>query len=213
MKRFYLIMSVMLLSIASFAQTKGEMFIAGTVSADLGTQKTTLSDGSYSTSAKQPLNSSFGLGVEYGYFVADNWRLTLAMAVPFSSSPVEEVDGKWLNNTAAAFAINPNVAYYVKLADRFYYTPEVGVSFDFGSRKEQLSKSESYKTPFWGWNVYANLLALEFRVTNKFAIGAVIGAIGYGNTRFTDKDTDAYLDNSQFTFGLNDSSVHVRFYF
>lgn len=37
-------MSVMLLSIASFAQTKGEMFIAGTVSADLGTQKTTLSD-------------------------------------------------------------------------------------------------------------------------------------------------------------------------
>ena len=28
-----------------------------------------------------------------------------------------------------------------------------------------------------------------------------------------DKDTDAYLDNSQFTFGLNDSSVHVRFYF
>ena len=38
-------MSVMLLSIASFAHTKGEMFIAGNVSADLGTQKTTLSDG------------------------------------------------------------------------------------------------------------------------------------------------------------------------
>lgn len=213
MKRFYLIMSVMLLSIASFAQTKGEMFIAGTVSADLGTQKTTLSDGSYSTSAKQSLSSSFGFGVEYGYFVADNLRLALAMSVPFSSSPVEEIDGKWLKNTAAAFAINPNIAYYVKLANRFYYTPEVGVSFDFGSRKEQLSKSESYKTPFWGWNVYANLLALEFRVTDKFAIGALIGSIGYGNTRFTDKDTDAYLDNSQFIFGLNDSSVHVRFYF
>lgn len=98
------------------------------------------------------------------------------MSVPFSSSPVEEIDGKWLKNTAAAFAINPNIAYYVKLANRFYYTPEVGVSFDFGSRKEQLSKSESYKTPFWGWNVYANLLALEFRVTDKFAIGALIGS-------------------------------------
>lgn len=213
MKKILLIIAVMFISVISFAQTKGEMFIAGTVSADLGTQKTTLSDGSYSTSAKQPLSSSFGFGVEYGYFVADNLRLALAMSVPFSSSPVEEIDGKWLKNTAAAFAINPNIAYYVKLADRFYYTPEVGVSFDFGSRKEQLSKSESYKTPFWGWNIYANLLALEFRVTDKFAIGALIGAIGYGNTRFTDKDTDAYLDNSQFTFGLNDSSVHVRFYF
>ncbi len=147
MKKFYLIVPLMLFSMASFTQTKGEMFIAGTISADFGTQKTTLSDGSYSTSAKQPLSSSFGLGVEYGYFVADNLRLTLAMAVPFSSSPVEEVDGKWLKNTAVAFAINPNLAYYVKLADRFYYTPEVGVSFDFGSRKEQLSKSESYKTP------------------------------------------------------------------
>lgn len=87
-------MSVMLLSIASFAQTKGEMFIAGTVSADLGTQKTTLSDGSYSTSAKQPLSSSFGFGVEYGYFIADNWRLTLAMAVPFHHLQLK----RWMEN-------------------------------------------------------------------------------------------------------------------
>ena len=110
MKKIVLIIAVMSISVISFAQTKGEMFIAGTVSADLGTQKTTLSDGSYSTSAKQPLSSSFGFGVEYGYFVADNLRLALAMSVPFSSSPVEEIDGKWLKNTAAAFAINPNIA-------------------------------------------------------------------------------------------------------
>ena len=32
----------MSISVISFAQTKDEMFIAGTVSADLGTQKTTL---------------------------------------------------------------------------------------------------------------------------------------------------------------------------
>ena len=63
MKKIVLIIAVMSISVISFAQTKGEMFIAGTVSADLGTQKTTLSDGSYSTSAKQPLSSSFGLAL------------------------------------------------------------------------------------------------------------------------------------------------------
>lgn len=213
MKKFYLIVSVMLLSVTTFAQNKGDMFIAGTVGLDLGSQKATISDGSYSTSAKQPSDFGFSFGVEYGYFVADNLRLALAMSVPFSSSPAEEVDGKWLKNTAAAFAINPNVAYYVRLAERFYYTPEVGVSFDFGSRKEQLTASETYKTPFWGWNVYANLLALEFRVSEKLAIGALVSGISYGNTRFTDKTTSAYLDSTQFNFDLNNSSVHVRFYF
>ena len=213
MKKILLFSVAMLIGVASFAQKKGDMFVAGSISADFGTQKTTISDGSYSTSAKQPSGASFSLGAEFGYFVVDNLRLSMYLSVPFSSSPVEEVDGKWLRNTAAAFAINPNVAYYVRLADRLYYTPEVGVSFDFGSRKEPLSVSESYKTPFWGWHVYANLLALEFKVSEKLSIGALVSGISYGNTRFTDKKTDAYLDSSQFNFDLNNSSVHVRFYF
>lgn len=213
MKKILLFSVAMLIGVASFAQKKGDMFVAGSISADFGTQKTTISDGSYSVSAKQPSGASFSLGAEFGYFVVDNLRLSMYLSVPFSSSPVEEVDGKWLRNTAAAFAINPNVAYYVRLADRLYYTPEVGVAFEFGSRKEQLSVSESYKTPFWGWNVYANLLALEFKVSEKLSIGALVSGISYGNTRFTDKKTDAYLDSSQFNFDLNNSSVHFRFYF
>lgn len=55
------------------------------------------------------------------------------MAVPFSTSLIEEVEGKWLKDKATSFIINPNVAYYVRLADKFYYTPEVGVVVNFGS--------------------------------------------------------------------------------
>ena len=213
MKRLVLFAVAMFVGVASFAQKKGDMFIAGRISADCGTQTTSLSDGGYSTSVSQPLSTSFGVGVEYGYFVADNLRLAMAMSVPFSSSPVEEVDGKWLKDKASSFAINPNVAYYVSLTDRFYYTPEVGVSVNFGSVKEQISNSETYKTPFWGWDVYANLLALEFRVSEKIAIGAVVSAISYGSAIYTNVDTEAKATISQFKFDLNNTNVHFRFYF
>ena len=213
MKKIMLFVVAMLIGVVSFAQKKGDMFIAGTISADFGTQKSTLSDGSYSTSASQPLSSSFSFGAEYGYFVVDNLRLAMAMSVPLSWSPAEEVDGKWLNDKVSAFVINPNVSYYVRLADRFYYTPEVGVSFDFGSLKEELTKSETYTTPFWGWNVYANLLALEFRVSERIAIGALVGGISYGSTIYSDKESDAKLASNQFNFDFNNSSVQFRFYF
>ena len=213
MKKILLFSVAMLIGVASFAQKKGDMFVAGSISADFGTQKTTISDGSYSTSAKQPSGASFSLGAEFGYFVVDNLRLSMYLSVPFSSSPVEEVDGKWLKDKASSFAINPNVAYYVRLADRFYYTPEVGVSVNFGSLKEQLSKSETYKTPFWGWDVYANLHALEFRVSERIAIGALVGGISYGSAIYTNVDTDVKATINQFDFDFNNSSIHFRFYF
>ena len=213
MKKILSFLVAMLIGVASFAQKKGDMFISGTISADLGSQTTSLSDGGYSASVSQPLSSSFSFGVEYGYFVADNLRLAMAMSVPFSYSPVEEVEGKWLKDKASSFAINPNVAYYVRLADRFYYTPEVGVSVNFGSLKEQLSKSETYTTPFWGWNVYANLLALELRASDKIAIGAIFGAISYSSTIYTNVDTDYKASINQFVFDLNNSSIYYRFFF
>lgn len=44
MKKILLCSVVMLIGIASFAQKKGDMFIAGSISADFGTQKYILSD-------------------------------------------------------------------------------------------------------------------------------------------------------------------------
>lgn len=213
MKRLVLFAVAMFIGLASFAQKKGDMFIAGSISADFGTQTTSLSDGGHSTSVSMPLPTRIGFGVEYGYFVVDNLKLGMSMSVPLTSTPVEEVDGKWLKDKTFSFAVNPNAAYYVRLADRLYYTPEVGVSAYFGSLKEQPSKSETYKTPFWGWAVYANLLSFEFRVSEKIAIGALIGDMSYGSTIYTNTYNDAKATINQFKFDLNNSSVHFYFYF
>lgn len=212
MKKIVFLLVMMLCGTIAVAQNKGDMFISGTISSEFGTQTASYSEGGYSKSASQPLSSSFSFGVEYGCFVAENVRLALAVAIPFSTSPIEEVDDKWLKDKATSFMINPNVAYYVRLADKFYYTPEVGVAVNFGSLKEQLSASETYKTPFWGWDVYANLLALEFRVSERFAIGAVACGLSYGSGIYTNVDTEAKYTVNKLDFSLNNASLHFRFY-
>ena len=93
------------------------------------------------------------------------------------------------------------------------FESDMGGTFKVLQSKEELTKSETYTTPFWGWDVYANLLALEFRVSEKIAIGAIVGGISYGSAIYTNIDTDAKLTSNQFTFDFNNSSVQLRFYF
>lgn len=216
MKRVTFIVVAMLMSIASFAQAKGEHYIAGTFSADFGTQKTTFEYGPYSESSKTPLNTKLALGAEYGHFVANNFRLAMALGVSYQGIPLEETNIKWLRNKTVSFVVNPNVSYYFPLADRLYYTPEIGASFEFGSIKEELTLHEAYTTPATGWAVYVNLLALEYRVSEKAALGILVGGFHYGTASFAIEDTfgsETKYKSSQAKFDFDNSSVHFRYYF
>ena len=213
MKKLLMFAGAMLVAIASYAQDRGDMYVSGSIALDLGTQTTTLSSSSNSVSASQPLDTDLNFAVEYGYFVADNVRIAMALSVPFLSSPTAQLDGIWLSEDTAALTLNPNVAYYIHLADRLYYTPEVGAAFTFGSVNDHLSKTETYKTPFRGWNVYANILALELKVSRRIAIGAVVGSFVYGSVITSSDDSKIQSSVNQFKFTLNNSSLHFRFYF
>ena len=213
MKRIVLIAIALLGCISLSAQNRGDKYIAGSIGASFGNQNSELYDGSYTTTANQPLTTSFSVQAEFGYFVADNLRLALALGVPFSSSPTTQSGSTWLKTNTFGIQINPNIAYYVKLADRLYYTPEIGASLEFGSYKEDMTTSSSYNANLSGWDIYANILALEFQVSERFAIGVGIGSVSYGYAKVSDKSSSAYLGNGQFRFNLNDSSVHARFYF
>lgn len=202
-----------LITTTSFAQKSGEMYISGNIGAEFGKQKVTLSNGSYSISEDQPLASSFSIGVEYGCFATDNFRLSIAAQIPYSSTPTSKDNNEWLNNSTIGFAINPNIAYYVRISERFYYTPELGAFFEFGNYKQELSSNESYTTQYSGWGTYLTLIAFEFRVNEKIAIGTSIGNISYASVVMKEKDTKTDMTANQFKFSLNDVGVNVRFYF
>lgn len=63
-----------------------------------------------------------------------------------------------------------------------------------------------------GWDVYANILALEFRISPKLAIGTNIGAISYSNVKYTERGAVKYIKDSRYRLDFNDASIHVRFY-
>lgn len=212
MKRIILLSAAVLASLSLFAQRKGDKYISASMSASLGSQTIETFDGAYTTTSSQPKGTTLSVMGEFGFFLADNFRLALALGVPFSSTPTSQISNVWLKSNTIGFQINPNIAYYVKLAQGLYYTPEIGFSYEFGSYKEDLTANTSFNAKYSGWDVYANLLALEFQVNPKFAVGVGIGNITYAKAKIKDKTSSAYYGTSQLQFNLNTASVHVRFY-
>ena len=212
MKKTVLFSIAMLMSVASFAQKKGDMYVAGSFATDFGAYTMSSSADGYATSEKTPFGTSFEIGGDYAYFVADNVRLGLGASFPFSSSPIEKVDGKWLKDKTADFYFSPDVVYYVKLADKFYYTPEIGMLFEWSRIRTQLSPSLTESTSISTWGGYINLLAFEFQVSERFAIGVTVGGIAAYSSVYTYNDSDVKYKMNQFFCDLNNGSLHFRWY-
>lgn len=215
MKKLVLLASVIALCMTSFAQTKGEKYVAGSIDAGFGSQTTTNSLGSYSVSESSPLGSSFGLGIEGGYFIMDNLKVGIGVATAFTNEPTSEVDNVWLKDSSKEISITPNVAYYIKLADNLYYTPEVGLSFVTGSISSQTSKTESYKLDCEGLSLYLNFASFEFKVNSNLAVGLNVGGLSYNKlqTEYEIESEDIEVTNNQTKFALNESSISVKWYF
>ena len=205
MKKISLLAIAVLMSVASFAQKKGDMYVSGFFSADLGSYNV-------GTSEWRPFESSFEIGAEYGYFVADNLRLGLEVSVPFSSSPNEGIDGESYRYNTTLLSICPNVAYYVKMGDKCYYTPEFGVAYQWG--KDQTKGTELYASSSHSstWGAYLDILAFEFKVSEKFSIGAKVGGIGFASSNYAYSEDQTYKIN-QFIFDFSSAIVDFKFYF
>ena len=147
----------------------------------------------------------------FGYFIADNVRLGLTLWAPFTSSPIDEVDGKTLKSKSAILEINPNVAYYIKLADRFYYTPELGASLSWGKIKNDISLTETESIPVSTWGFYTNLVSFEYKVSDRFSIGSVIGGLGWYSSIY--KYPDVKYKMNQFVCSFTDAAMLFRWYF
>ena len=212
MKKIVLFSIAMLMSVASFAQKKGDMYVAGSFATEFGSYAMSSSADGYATSEKTPFGTSFEIGGDYAYFIADNTRLGLGVSFPLSSSPIEKVNGKWLKDKTTEFEVNPNVAYYVKLADRFYYTPEIGMLYQGGTIKTQLSPSDTESTQVSTWGGYINLLAFEFQASERIAIGVTVGGVAAYSSLYTYADDDAKYKMNQFFCDLNNGSLHFRWY-
>ena len=213
MKKLPLLIGLIALSIGAFAQSKGDMYVVTSIDASLGKMSSyEIYNNQPIHFSRQPMNTEVGLEIGFGYFVTNGFRLELGVSGYIDKSPREQVSTDWLNNFSRGILLNPNISYYFKLADRFYYTPEVGVSFDFGKYTYEESIYQWLSYPYRGFSLYANLLAFQFKVTPRFSLGVVAGDLQYGHLKYFDADEPCFVSEA-LRFRWNSGSIGAYFYF
>ena len=156
-------------------------------------------------------SASLNLQAEFGYFVVDNLRTSFAVGLPFSSTVLSKVGTENLKQNNIGVYFNPNVAYYFKLADNIYYTPELGVGFELGSFKYKTPSTVLVNGKYNGFYTYLYPIYFEIRVNARMAIGLALGELYYENFKYRD-GADVIDRSNYFSFSLNSGSLCWRYY-
>lgn len=157
------------------AQEKGDMIVGGS----LGLGVTSVDDGDYALSAL-----TFSIAPEYSYFVADNFRIGAELSLSIAEG-------------ITSFTVSPTFAYYVKLVDKLYYTPE----FTIGGG---LMASDGYSVGAFTFGL--DLFALEFMPSKH--VGLSLSLVNMSYVLLPE------VSFSTFHFGLLTSpEIGFRYYF
>lgn len=197
MKRIILSIILALTACVSLsAQQQGDKAVAAYVGLDLSTVP----------------NSNFEILAEFDYFVVDNVRASFAVGMPVASRLISKVGDEKLKQNTVGVYFNPNVAYYCKLADNIFYTPELGATFGLGSFKNKFSSTVLEKGRYNGFCIYLYPVYFEIQVNARMAIGVALGELCYENFKFRDTANQIVDRTGDFSFHLNSGSICWRYY-
>ena len=211
MKKLFLICLV-ILSMNAFAQSKGDKYFLLSGCVSFGEVKSFSYINNHVDGLAQPMNRYLSASVGFGYFIDGDFRMELVVSLYNEKDPVEQSGSHWLYDTFKGVTFNPNFSFNIKLADKLYYAPEFGASFDLGYYNYQQTYSGSFEYPYRGYSFYIHLLALEYRVNEKLGIGMSIGTAQYTIRKYYDGDK-MFGEINQLMFYLNQAMVNVRFFF
>lgn len=194
------------------------MYIGGILGVNGGTGSTKTSSGSVSETAKTPKDFEFSINPEFSYFVADNFRVGVYAGIGFNSKPTsQDSNDNWLKQKSTTFSVGPVFAYYIKLADKLYYTPEIGLGFAYSKGSQDLSTSQSYSLNIMGFYGSIYLAALEFRPTPKFGMVVSLATIGFGSMSSKEEEIfgqNVKISSSAFSYNIGlDPTIGIRYYF
>ena len=215
------------------AQKKGD-FSLGLSAGISYTDATSLSKTTISGNTDNNSVYSFGVSAspEIGYFIVDNLKISLSGGYALQSERKEGTyGGVEPKMSTGVFAIGPSVSYYLKVARGLYFTPEIGAFYAFGTTKQRdisliFSGSagdpqnitatvgiSDFSTELHGFELAANLFALEFKPSDRIGIAVSFGQIEYVSLLGEDKEKKISIDSQTIGFQMNTSAVvGLRFY-
>lgn len=211
MKRVILsIIAVVAVALSASAQQKGDNYVGANIGYGTGktftTLTTTMGDDKITNKDSYLGGDSFRIGFEYGYFIADNLLLKANIGYGFDKLG-SEIDH--------SLTVMPGIAYYVKLADKFYYTPNLSLGYVMGS--SHIADEEAYT--MHGFGAELQPLAVEFRPTKRFAMTVSLASLQYVVLSKTEKyeeyiDAKATVTSSGISFDmLKNAQVGFKLYF
>ena len=203
MKKITIMMLLVLMSSVNvlFAQSAGDKYV-GTL-AGMSITKSSTKVGDTKNSEKPYVTMQLAPG--FHYFLADNLRVGLQMELT-TSWHKDEDGNKSSNNT---FLMGPTVAYYFAIADKLYFTPELGFYFAHVKSKYK-SGNTSYDSKGNGFDLQILPIMLEFRPTDHFGFSASLLGIDFAHIKA--KDSDVKSNEFKFNLGLN-PRIGLKYYF
>lgn len=164
------------------AQNKGDKYVGGMLGVGVSAN---IIEGISSTS------TSVGVAPEFGYFVADKFKVGAGIGYTLSIAGA----------TSHVLTVCPNVAYYVRLCNNFYYTP----AFEFG-----LAYGHSAGLDGIGFGLGLSIVGFEFRPSQHFGLSVNLVSLSYAFLSYPDYGVNS--NGVTFNLGVN-PSVGVKYYF
>lgn len=209
MKKVLFFIAALVASATMFAQQKGEMCVGGNIGLNAGGQTLAVKAERISVSSSAASPFSFNISPEFGYFVTDKFKIGASLGYGVST---------YEGATHHQIMIGPELNYYKKLADKFYYTPGIGLYFGFYIEPlEDEMMKVTLMTPSLMFNIALNLLSCEFRPANHWAIAVNASAFAFTlryrtESQLQDEKVAYSLYDYKFNLAMN-VGVGVRYYF
>ena len=215
------------------AQKKGD-FSLGLSAGISYIDATTLSKTTISGNTNNNSVYSFGVSAspEIGYYIVDYLKISLSGGYALQSERKEGTyGGVEPKMSTGVFAIGPSVSYYLKVARGLFFTPEIGAFYAFGTTKQRdisliFSGSagdpqnitatvgiSDFSTELHGFELAANLFALEYKPSDRIGIAVSFGQIEYVSLSGDAQEKNISIDSQTIGFRMNTSAVvGLRFY-
>jgi hypothetical protein len=172
-KMTFLFVVMAMFALTTNAQKKEQMYVGGT----LGFSTQTYFAKGYSSTG-----CMFSVAPEFGYFVADRIKVGAELEYGISGG-------------THTLLVMPNVAYYLPIVDKLYYTPQFSIGGGFGAGSGYINGAFAFSL---------NIGALEYQPVQNMAISLSIVDLSY-----------AYVNKTNglgFNF-LTSPTVGFRYYF
>lgn len=216
-KIMFLIAASVLTAATMSAQQKGDMYISGSVMLSGGNAKQEVTMSSTTNTTDIPLTFNLGIVPSFGYFVADNFEVNLALGYTLTKDYRRtDADNNKLYDNDNLFTIMPGVNYYLKLADRLYYVPGFSLGIGFGSRVSDIDVNTTENTPYTNFDLNLSLLTFEFRPADFLGVTFNAGDFSYSltSTKESGDGVTTVRTVNDVDLGLNlGASIGLKYYF